>query len=233
MGRGIWLGGLVATFMIGTAGAEGPGPSDVHKILFLGNSITRHGPLAEIDWHGDWGMAASAPEKDYVHLVASAVAKRAGKAPAVMVRNVADFERGYADYDVDGKLKESFAFDADLVVLAIGENVPELASDEEGAKFQAAVGKILKGVREGGMRPIVVVRGCFWPSESKDRRLRAAAEEAGAIFVDVSALGRDPANAASSERPFKHSGVAAHPGDRGMKAIADAVVAAVEKREDE
>ncbi len=233
MGRKIWLGALVATIMVGTTAARGPGLSNARKILFLGNSITRHPPLAEIDWRGDWGMAASAAEKDYVHLVTAAVAKRAGGEPEVLVRNIADFERGYADYDVDGKLRDAFAFDADLVVLAIGENAPEFAAAEDGARFQAAVEKILQGVRVGGKRPIVVVRGCFWPSEAKDERLRAAAEKTGAIFVDIAALGRDPANAASSERPFKHKGVAAHPGDRGMRAIADAILAAVEKSEAE
>lgn len=29
------------------------------KILVVGNSITRHGPLKEIGWERDWGMAAS------------------------------------------------------------------------------------------------------------------------------------------------------------------------------
>jgi len=39
------------------------------KVLFFGNSITRHAPKADIGWTGDWGMAASSRDKDYVHLV--------------------------------------------------------------------------------------------------------------------------------------------------------------------
>jgi hypothetical protein len=228
MRRRLWFAALAALGMIGGAGAEEPSKlADVRKILFLGNSITRHGPNADLGWHGDWGMAASAPGNDYVHLVTAAVAKQAGREPEILTRNIADFERGYATYDVAEKLKGPFAFDADLVVLAIGENVPDFASPEEGSKFQAGVAAILEGVRSGGKRPIIVVRSCFWPVEAKDERLRAAAKDAGAIFVDVGDIGRDPANAARSERPYKHDGVAAHPGDRGMKAIADAIVAAV------
>jgi hypothetical protein len=72
-----------------------------------------------------------------------------------------------------------------------------------------------------------VVRTCFWPNAAKDEVLREACQEAHGILVDAGPIGRDPANSARSERDFKHAGVAGHPGDRGMKAIADAMVEAV------
>ena len=56
------------------------------KVLFLGNSITKHGPKADIDWSGNWGMAASAEAKDYVHLVTKALTDKAGAAPEVLVK---------------------------------------------------------------------------------------------------------------------------------------------------
>ena len=46
------------------------------RILFVGNSLTSHGPKADIDWHGNWGMAATSLDKDYVHVVTKALALR-------------------------------------------------------------------------------------------------------------------------------------------------------------
>ena len=54
------------------------GDTEAKRILFVGNSITRHGVAPWIGWNNDWGMAASAKEKDYVHLTASALQKRWG-----------------------------------------------------------------------------------------------------------------------------------------------------------
>jgi hypothetical protein len=200
----------------------------IRRILFLGNSITLHGPNTEIGWAGNWGMAASSEDKDYVHLVTSAIAKHTGITPQIRVQNIADFERNYATYDVDGQMKEFFAFDPDLVIVAIGENVPALTTPESQAQFKEGVTKILRCALSK-RHPLVVVRSCFWPDAAKDQMLRQACEEADALFVDAAPLGADPANAARSERAFKHEGVAGHPGDRGMKALADTIVQAVLK----
>ncbi|MGD0092016.1 MAG: beta-L-arabinofuranosidase domain-containing protein [Planctomycetota bacterium] len=201
----------------------------IRKILFLGNSITLHGPKADIGWDGNWGMAASSEDKDYVHLVTSSLARHTGAAPQIMVRNIADFERNYATYDVYGQMKDFFAFDPDLVVLAIGENVPALGSEEDKARFKAGVLKILRCAL-ARRRPLVVVRSCFWADTAKDEVLGQACQEAGAIPVNAGPLGKEAANVARSERSFKHDGVAAHPGDKGMKAIADAIIQAVLER---
>jgi len=200
----------------------------IRRILFLGNSITLHGPKEDIGWSGNWGMAASAEDKDYVHLVSRALARHTGATPQIQVRNIADFERNYASYDVDEQLKEVFAFDPDLVVLAIGENVPALGTDQAKAQFKAGVVSILRCAL-AKRHPRVVVRSSFWPNAEKDELLRQACEEVGGAFVDAGPLGREAANLARSERAFKHDGVAAHPGDRGMQALADAIVAAAEK----
>jgi len=196
------------------------------KVLFLGNSITKHSPKPEIDWLGNWGMAASEEGKDYVHLVTKHLASKQVKAPETMVQNIADFEKGYRDYDVTAMMKDALAFEADLIILAIGENVPALATSEDQVKFAERVTELLTMLK-GDHSPTILVRSCFWANESKDEALRQACDSVEGVFVDISALGKEEAHYARSERPFKHEGVAKHPGDRGMEAIAKALGEAI------
>ncbi len=203
--------------------AEGHRPP-IEKILFLGNSITTHAPLAKIDWAGNWGMAASEEERDYVHLVLRAIAPASGKRAEAMILNIAAFERDPAGHDLLEKNKAAFDFKADVVVLAIGENVPALKTSANKEQFKASVLKVLRAL-QAGHEPTILVRSCFWADRGKDEVLKQACEEAGGIFVDISSLAKDESNYARSERKFKNGGVAKHPGDKGMQAIATALIA--------
>jgi hypothetical protein len=196
------------------------------RIVFLGNSITLHGPAETVQWAGNWGMAASEQDKDYVHLMVNALAKLRGKKPAFLVANIADFERGHATYDVEANFKKFFDFKPDVVVVAIGENVPVLSSKQLQTNYQMAFLKFLKAIKANG-RPAIFVRSCFWADPTKDEIMRRCCAEVGGVFVDVSSLGRDGSNSARDERTFPHPGVAGHPGDKGMKALADALLRAM------
>jgi hypothetical protein len=192
----------------------------VARILFLGNSITLHGPAPEIGWTGDWGMAASARDKDYVHQLLDRISRAAGGTPKVMIRNIADFERKLGGFNIREALKEELAFEADVVILAIGENASSPKTDEARKQFADALGGLFAQLSRHG-HPKLFVRSQFWPDAEKDRLLKKASGDAGGIFVDLGKLGTAPANFASSERQIKHAGVAGHPGDKGMAAIAE------------
>ncbi len=202
-------------------GAAGGG-----RILFLGNSITSHGPKADIGWTNHCGMAATALDKDYAHRLTAAIAAQLAKQPSIQVANISDFERGHAAYDLAAKTKPFIAFKPDLVIVAIGENVGALTNDAAQAAFKDSLVRLLKTLKQGG-DPAIFMRSCFWASKVKDALLRQASAEVGCVYVDISALAGDEANYARSERKIAHAGVANHPGDRGMQAIADALFAAL------
>ncbi len=205
------------------------GPLRVGKILFLGNSITLHGPAENIGWSGNWGMAASAAEKDYVHLLIARLKDAAGGQPQVMVKNVADFERQFATYDVAAGLREAIDFQADVIVVAIGENVPGLATSQSQRDYQRAFVELLNSLRQHG-RPVILVRSTFWTEPIRNELMAAACRQTGDVFVDLQGLDQDAGNFARSERKIDHPGVAGHPGDKGMQAIADAIWRALEQQ---
>ena len=103
------------------------------KILVVGNSITRHGPKDDIGWQYDWGMAASAPENDYVHKLYAMISE-GGREAYMMIRQSSYWERNYRDADVLTLFKDQHDFNADIVVYRLGENVPnEMKPDFPGA----------------------------------------------------------------------------------------------------
>jgi len=224
VGQGGMCGAAESQTALARLGAAGGG-----KILFLGNSITRHGPKADIGWTNNCGMAATALEKDFVHVLTAAIAKQVGKQPEMRAASLVDFERGYASYDAATKTQPFTDFKADLIILAIGENTPALANATAKTAYKENLVNLLKALKQGS-NPVIFVRSCFWANKAKDDCLREAAAATGGVFVDISALGKDEANYARSEQKIKHAGVANHPGDRGMQAIADALFAALKKQ---
>jgi hypothetical protein len=200
--------------------------SSINRVLFLGNSITLHPPKPDIGWTDNWGMAASAEAKDYVHLLLERMAGAAGARPEAMVENAADFEREHATYDGASKFRKAAEFKADVIVVALGENVPALSSPEAQDKFRKAFAALLATLKGGG-RPALFVRSSFWPDKTKDAIMRQVCAEAGGTFVDLSGLGGDESLFARSERKIQHDGVGIHPGDKGMKAIADLIWKAI------
>jgi len=195
------------------------------KILFLGNSITLHGPLADIGWTNNFGMAASSLDKDYVHILTHSISEITGVHPTTMVKNISDFERGYEDYNLS-RLGEALDFGAEIVILAIGENVPALPSGESKIKFRESVLNLLEALKNAGDLTIIV-RSSFWKDRTRDEILKEAGEAVGGIFVDIGALGMDESHYARSEGIYDNRGVGAHPGDKGMQAIADVLLAAI------
>lgn len=195
------------------------------RVLFVGNSITLHSPYVDIGWYGNWGMAASCVEKDYVHLVVGALSSARQVPVDYKVKNLAAFEQNLSGYDLDAKLATEIAWKPEIVVIALGENVPDLMTDGEKELFQSKM-EALAGKFKVGNTPIIVMRGTFWSNPVKNSLIQAAASSVGAAFVSTSDLGDADENKAIGQ--FAHSGIQGHPGDLGMQRIADRILTAID-----
>ncbi|MFN9718440.1 MAG: SGNH/GDSL hydrolase family protein [Planctomycetota bacterium] len=199
----------------------------VNRILFLGNSITVHAPAPEIGWTGNFGMAASSEDKDYVHQLVDQISRQIGGQPQIMVRNIAEFERNLSRFNIEEQLSRELKFGADIVILAIGENVAKPESTEAKEEFRQAFQKLLQTL-EHHEHPHIFVRSQFWSDSVKDEIMKGETLNARQTWVDLSGK-VDESCHARSERHFHHAGVAGHPGDKGMMVIADALMNSILK----
>ncbi len=211
----------------------------ISKILFLGNSITLHPPLIERGWKGNWGMAASAPDKDYVTLLTSRIRDLTGT-PLPLVRvdpsrknadgspnlsdanvvNIAEIlERQYASYD-SAKLRAQLDARPDLVVLQFGENVRMDSFDA--AKFTACLKQLVGELQKTSNPTIFITSQIYGPNPQLDqiKQQIVAEDPAHRTFVDLSGFRQEPL----------YNGFLDHPSDRGMQFLADTLFAAVRQR---
>ena len=138
------------------------------KVLVYGNSIALHAPKPDIGWTNNWGMAASAPERDFAHLVVAGLEAKLGRKADFRIRNLAVLERNFTtNVATVAEIAADANWKPDYVVVAIGENVRSLGKAEASAyrrfladlarPFAAGGGEgrdalaVLEGRCEGGM----------------------------------------------------------------------------------
>ena len=189
------------------------------RVLFFGNSITRHAPNAEIGWHGDWGMAASSKERDFVHLVVAELDKIYGKVDYCIAQGAMwEWEYRRSEEVLNEYYSAVKEFDANIIVIRIGENITAKKHLEVDCKphFATAVDFLV-----GKSAEKVVITDMFWYSVYNDC-FREVAEEKGYAFCHLTDLEQDEKTMALGL--FEHQGVAGHPGDYGMRCIADRIL---------
>ena len=194
----------------------------------IGNSITVHAPN-EV-WWNRIGMAASAENRDYVHLVAEQLSGMYGKTavhPLYCYAWETAEDRGgklsMLDPYLDPKLQ--------LVTIQLGENAEDLTTFEE--DFEA----LIRYVQGKAPQARILVIGDFWSNGERDRMKQEAAERTGAGFVSLEEIRDNPEYQAGigavvydpegNPHTVENPDVAGHPGDRGMQYIADRVTEAL------
>lgn len=188
------------------------------RVMFMGNSMTLHGIKEDIGWHGEWGMAASCPEKDYVHCMMRSI-EEATADPAFCICQVSVWENHYKDgKEYLPRYENAMAFAPDILVMRYIENCPK--ADFDPAVFKAEstllIGKLCK---EGTQ---VILTTGFWRHPGDDA-IRELGKEMQVPVVELGDLGeRDDMKAIGL---FDHKGVANHPGDLGMQTMSDRIFA--------
>lgn len=188
------------------------------QVLILGNSITYHGAKAAVGWSGNWGMAASAVGKDYVHLLQGRI-KKASPATGIKSGNIADsFERQFWKYNPED-FKSFSQLNADLIILEIGENINDaLALKEDlGTHLEEFIHDLSKNENLK-----VCLVGSFWPNRHIDQIMKNTCIRNHWEYVDLQGLYQERKENTAIDK-YKDQGVGRHPSDQGMENIANRI----------
>ncbi|MBE6778437.1 MAG: SGNH/GDSL hydrolase family protein [Ruminococcaceae bacterium] len=187
------------------------------RVLFVGNSITRHSPKPDIGWHRDCGMAASDIDHDYVHVLMSKIREYDPNA-AYSICQVAGLERRYDEPDVLEHYRSAADFHPDIVIMFFGANVPADKCDKDPAQvavFKDTYRRTRDMLRDG--RAKVFHSEGFYIRPALDEAKRQVAEECGDAWITLGDI---------RTREETH-GEYTHPSDQGMAEIAAAFWKAV------
>ena len=139
------------------------------------------------------------------------------------VANFADFERN-PNILLKNKIDSFIHFKPDIVLFQLGENVNE----DEILLFQKKYVELINSLKKNN-KNITICLTPFFPSLNKNKMVNIVTKETNSFLVDLSHLTLlDDENYAKNEKNYegdktkwKVSGIGGHPGDKGMKSIAD------------
>lgn len=184
------------------------------KVLILGNSITWHPPGPEIKWFGNWGMAATSAEKDFLSLLTKKI-KENNEQHEVLGRNVFPFERAYETINLT-EFEDLKTFKADIIIIRFGENITE-KERAENPQLQVAVKALVDYLTDG--RPVkVILTTPFWANPGVNQNYSALSVKYKWPLVQLHDLSLANENMALER--FENISVGSHPGDLGMDRIA-------------
>lgn len=188
------------------------------RILIFGNSITG-APDSIGNWENGWGLAASSPQTDYVHVLYNYFKDSLKYGPELITFDLRYFERNFPAYDFT-RLDTLKHFGADLIIFRIGDNIdPNMAVESYlWEKFAALLDYITINKDQ-----VIVCTSCWYTKKTVDAIMREVCIKKQVSFVDINYLFNDKSNQASSERSISDPGVGSHPGDKGMREIANAL----------
>lgn len=206
-----------------------------YKVLCIGNSMTLH-PIMSY-WWGWWAMAASKREKAWPNILYNKLMNTSKFSNVTLHSiNIAAWERNlslsvddsYGDAsDIEGNIVDDFSIqDYDLVIYRAGENVSDTNN------YASALTTYCTELKRRNPDAEFIMCSNFWGNETKDSIQKNVGDALGFTWVSINqyndaahkeAIGNLVWGDDGQQHAIDNAGVAQHPNDLGMEAIANAV----------
>lgn len=201
------------------------------KLMTYGNSIHKHGPNESLGWSGNWGMAASSEDKDYVHQLIKLLGEKYGadNISWVIGDGQGSFEsdtsnayegQDWTDY-LKGVTECAEREKPDIVTIQYGENSHPGETGYSGteAGYRDAMISIVQMIKKGAPNALVLITTPFWGGGPKEKGAKAAAAKLNIPIANLAQFNTDENKALDGPDEWA-GGVKIHPGDIGMENIA-------------
>ena len=179
------------------------------KIFIVGNSILKNEPAPELGWEGNWGMAASSENNDFLHIYKNLL-KRSKKYNSVEVnfKNISAWESNF-EYNLN-EYRDVNTSNYDILIVRLGENV------KYSGKYYLALNKMINHFKATDTK--VIITEIIWKSDDKERIHKQVAFDNGYKYVSFNDFRANHNN--FSYGLYENDQVAAHPSNAGMLVIA-------------
>ena len=196
-----------------------------YKVMMVGNSFRKHGPNSSLGWYGNWGMAASAEDKDYAHRFMARMDEKFGKGAAVLIDGpgISGLEGTWGknqsnpnyDYSADFAFLVKGVKEAqpDILTIQCGENAGVSVVES----YKNALTQLVSAIQEECPDTIIVICTPFNGNSAMTEGAILAGETLG---IPVAKLHPFTGSIYRAYGNFSVTAVASHPGDIGMDTIA-------------
>lgn len=186
------------------------------RVMFVGNSITKHGIKESIGWYNDCGMAASEEKCDYVHRLMEKISEKDNDA-AFSVLQVANFEREFPVFDIEKEYKQAKKFAPDIVIMFFCANVNREydAAENPKEKFKVTFGERYEELRNWLKvkdTTVIIHSQGFYSRPKLDSEKKNVADKYNDNWIEL-----DDFSQTEEVRDPRFN----HPNDLGMEKIAD------------
>ncbi len=179
-------------------------------------------------------MAASDLDHDYYHIVLRHLDhkhdKVHGEAVAFSQWEVQSHDRDETFSMLDPYLNEEI----DLITIQLGENAEDLDT------FESDYESFINHIKDICPKTRIIIIGDFWTNANRDELKIEAARNTNVEYVSLegikdnidyyAGMGTTVYDDDGNPHRINHKGVATHPGDKGMEAIAERIIAVIDKK---
>lgn len=200
-----------------------------HHVLCIGNSITYMPQSTTIGWKGDWGMAASKKDKDYVHLLEKKL-KDINPQSSVSCVNIVRWETN-PTMNIDTLLHKELG-GKDIIIFRLGDNVQNVDT------FRIGLQRLIDYCFQHSSR--IIISGCFWKRMYTESVLISLARTNHLKYVPLFWIGEIYGKSTYCQGrevffdtegdPYQanHRAFYLHPNDKGMEMIAETLFDSLE-----